>query len=34
MKDRIVDMRVMAKALAGGTIAEYRSIMPRDDPQG
>jgi GNAT superfamily N-acetyltransferase len=32
MKERIFDMRVMAKPLAGGTIAEYRSIMPRDDP--
>jgi GNAT superfamily N-acetyltransferase len=32
MKDRVVDLRVMAKPLAGGTIAEYRSIMPRDDP--
>ena len=32
MKERIFDMRIMAKPLGGGTIAEYRSIMPRDDP--
>jgi hypothetical protein len=32
MKERTFDMRVMAKPLAGGTIAWYRSIMPRDDP--
>lgn len=33
MKGRVVDLRRMVKPLAGGTIADYRSIMPRDDPQ-
>ena len=32
MGKRVNDLRVMAKPLAGGTLGEYLSLVPRDRP--
>ena len=32
MGKRVNDLRVMVKPLAGGTLGEYLSLVPRDRP--